>query len=57
MGVFGDDVQDTGIPADLYRFYLLYVRPETQDTAFNWSDFALKANTELLNNVGNFVNR
>ena len=57
MGVFGDDVQDTGIPADLCRFYLLYVRPETQDTAFNWSDFALKANTELLNNVGNFVNR
>ncbi|KAH3768153.1 hypothetical protein DPMN_169365 [Dreissena polymorpha] len=29
-GVFGDQARDTGIPADIYRFYLLYVRPETQ---------------------------
>ena len=30
VGVFGNDAQKTGIPADVYRFYLLYVRPETQ---------------------------
>jgi hypothetical protein len=29
-GVFGDDARDTGIPADVWRFYLLYIRPETQ---------------------------
>ena len=30
MGVFGNDAMDTVIPADVNRFYLLYVRPETQ---------------------------
>jgi len=29
-GVFGDQARETGIPADVYRFYLLYVRPESQ---------------------------
>ena len=57
VGVFGSDVQSTGIDADIYRFYLLFVRPEDQDTKFSWSDLVLKVNTELLNNVGNFINR
>uniref|UniRef100_A0A914WXF7 Methionine--tRNA ligase, cytoplasmic n=1 Tax=Plectus sambesii TaxID=2011161 RepID=A0A914WXF7_9BILA len=56
-GVFGDDARKTGIPADVWRFYLLYIRPETQDTQFCWTDFALKVNTELLNNLGNLVHR
>ncbi|KAH9496097.1 hypothetical protein Btru_012715 [Bulinus truncatus] len=56
-GVFGDQAERTGIPADIYRFYLLYVRPESQDTAFSWDDFLLKNNSELLNNLGNFINR
>ncbi|VDK76962.1 unnamed protein product [Litomosoides sigmodontis] len=56
-GVFGDMAAKTGIDADIWRFYLLYIRPETQDTSFSWDDFALKVNTELLNNLGNFVNR
>lgn len=30
VGVFGDEAKGTGIPADVYRFYLLYIRPETQ---------------------------
>ena len=30
VGVFGNDAMNTAIPADIYRFYLLYVRPETQ---------------------------
>ena len=48
---------DTSISADVYRFYLLYVRPETQDTSFNWDDLAVKHNSELLSNLGNFINR
>ncbi|KAL8560718.1 hypothetical protein ACOMHN_063022 [Nucella lapillus] len=56
-GVFGDQAKDTGIPADIYRFYLLYVRPESQDTSFSWDDLLLKNNSEMLNNLGNFVNR
>ncbi|XP_071941977.1 methionine--tRNA ligase, cytoplasmic-like [Antedon mediterranea] len=57
IGVFGTDVCKTGIPAAIWRFYLLYIRPESQDSAFSWSDFVLKNNSELLNNLGNFVNR
>lgn len=30
LGVFGNDAADTGIPADIWRFYLLYIRPENQ---------------------------
>ena len=57
VGVFGDEAKDTNIPPDIYRFYLLYVRPENQDSAFNWEDFVTKNNSELLNNLGNFINR
>lgn len=30
VGVFGNDAMNTGIPADVWRFYLLYMRPEGQ---------------------------
>lgn len=57
VGVFGDMAKDTDIPCDVWRFYLLYVRPEGQDSAFSWADLATKNNSELLNNLGNFINR
>jgi methionyl-tRNA synthetase len=57
IGVFGDMAKDTGIPADIWRFYLLYIRPEGQDSAFSWTDLLIKNNSELLNNLGNFINR
>ncbi|XP_066603626.1 methionine--tRNA ligase, cytoplasmic [Prorops nasuta] len=57
IGVFGTDAKETGISSDVWRFYLAYIRPETQDSNFNWVDLATKNNSELLNNFGNFVNR
>ncbi|KAG5896434.1 hypothetical protein JTB14_022513 [Gonioctena quinquepunctata] len=57
VGVFGTDAQNTGIPSDVWRFYLLYVRPESQDSSFSWNDLVIKNNSELLNNLGNFINR
>lgn len=57
VGVFGDMAKDTGIPSDVWRFYLLFLRPEAQDSAFSWADMAIKNNSELLNNLGNFINR
>nr|XP_022911829.1 methionine--tRNA ligase, cytoplasmic [Onthophagus taurus] len=57
VGVFGTDAQQTGISSDVWRFYLLYIRPEGQDSNFSWVDLATKCNSELLNNFGNFVNR
>ncbi|XP_074036652.1 methionyl-tRNA synthetase 1 [Leptinotarsa decemlineata] len=57
VGVFGTDAKSTGIPSDVWRFYLLYVRPESQDSSFSWNDLVIKNNSELLNNLGNFINR
>ena len=77
IGVFGDQAQTTGIDSDIYRFYLLFIRPESQvillknthwiklfnnfhlykDTVFTWEDLVAKSNSELLKNLGNFVNR
>lgn len=57
VGVFGDQAARTGIDSDIWRFYLLYMRPETTDTQFFWNDFMVKNNSELLNNLGNFINR
>ncbi|MDR0785048.1 MAG: methionine--tRNA ligase [Treponema sp.] len=57
VGVFGTDVMETDIPADVWRFYIFYNRPEKSDTLFTWKDFQEKANSELLGNLGNLVNR
>ncbi len=56
-GVFGDQVKDTGIPADLWRFYMFYNRPEKSDVNFTWDDFQEKVNGELIGNIGNLINR
>ena len=56
-GVFGDDAMSTNIPSEVWRYYLLINRPESQDTTFLWSDFIAKNNNELLANLGNFSNR
>ncbi|GJU84840.1 probable methionine--tRNA ligase [Tanacetum coccineum] len=45
VGVFGNDAKDTGIPI------------EVSDTLFTWADLQAKLHTELLNNLGNFINR
>ncbi|XP_056168384.1 probable methionine--tRNA ligase isoform X1 [Syzygium oleosum] len=57
IGVFGNDVKDTNIPVEVWRYYLLTNRPEVSDTLFTWADLQAKLNSELLNNLGNFVNR
>jgi methionyl-tRNA synthetase len=56
-GVFGDSVQETQIPVEVWRYYLLANRPELSDSMFTWKDFQAKNNSELLPNIGNFVNR
>lgn len=56
-GVFGTDVRTTNISPSVWRYYLASVRPETGDTQFSWSDFVTRNNSELLANLGNFVNR
>ncbi|KAL6337966.1 hypothetical protein AAG906_005935 [Vitis piasezkii] len=43
--------------AEVWRYYLLTNRPEVSDSLFTWVDLQAKLNTELLNNLGNFINR
>ncbi|KAF8726058.1 hypothetical protein AX14_008127 [Amanita brunnescens Koide BX004] len=56
-GVFGPAAKDAGIPASVWRYYLLSTRPETADAMFSWADCIAANNNVLLNNFGNFVNR
>ncbi len=57
IGIFGNDVEETGIPADAWRFYMFYNRPEKSDFTFTWADFQEKINKELIGNLSNLVNR
>jgi len=57
VGVFGDTAKNTGIPADIWRFYLLSHRPESGDSEFNWDALISGNNNLLLKNLGNFINR
>jgi methionyl-tRNA synthetase len=57
VGVFGNNAKDIGIPSDVWRYYLIKSRPETGDSQFEWKYFIEQNNSELLNKLGNFVNR
>jgi methionyl-tRNA synthetase len=43
--------------SDALRFYLTSLIPETSDSSFTWKGLELKINSELANNIGNFINR
>lgn len=61
VGLFGDKVSEIspklGINEDYWRFYLMKIRPETQDSSFNLEEFVRIVKTDLVNNIGNFINR
>src|SRR5690349_2273865 len=45
-------------PADYLRFYLTLITPHSQDDLnFDWEEFSARINSELIGNLGNFVNR
>jgi methionyl-tRNA synthetase len=45
-------------PADYLRFYITLITPYSQDDLnFDWDEFAARINSELIGNLGNFVNR
>ena len=43
--------------ADVLRYYLTTIAPETKDSEFTWKGFQEANNSELVNIFGNFVNR
>ncbi len=42
---------------DFLRYYLGSIMPETRDSEFKWKEFQERVNQELINNLGNFINR
>jgi len=42
---------------EIWRYYLLSVRPEQSDSIFAWEDLQAKTNNELLANFGNLCHR
>jgi methionyl-tRNA synthetase len=44
-------------PADPLRFYLASNLPETGDVAFSWREFQSRVNSDLIGNLGNYINR
>ena len=43
--------------ADVVRFYLSAIMPDTHDSEFSWDDFQTKVNNELVANLGNYYHR
>ena len=44
-------------PADPLRFYLASTLPETGDVVFSWREFQSRVNSDLIGNLGNYINR
>jgi methionyl-tRNA synthetase len=55
-GVFMDDALEL-LPSDYWRWRLMVNSPEGADSAFTWEDFRNGINADLVNVLGNFVNR
>ncbi|MBR3410332.1 MAG: methionine--tRNA ligase [Candidatus Methanomethylophilaceae archaeon] len=43
--------------ADLIRYYLSAIMPDTRDSEFSWDDFITKINNELVADLGNYYHR
>ena len=56
-GIFANQVIETGIHVDLWRFYLLHNRPEKSDSNFSWDGFIEDINSNFIDNIGNLLNR
>lgn len=57
IGIFSDQVIDSELPLDFWRFYLVNILPETKDTDFSTDDFQESINNKLIANFANFINR
>jgi methionyl-tRNA synthetase len=55
-GVFMDDALDI-LPPDYWRYFLMSVAPESDDSDFSWELFSTVVNKDLAGTLGNFVNR
>ena len=56
VGLYCDDALRV-MDAELWRFYLLYNRPEARDVDFSWEELEKAVNGILISNVANLINR
>jgi len=56
VGLYCDDALKV-LDAELWRFYLLYNRPEGRDVNFSWEELEKAVNGVLISNVANLINR
>jgi len=56
IGLYGDDALRL-MDGELWRFYLLYNRPEGRDVNFSWEELEKAVNGVLISNVANLINR
>jgi len=56
IGLYCDDALRV-MDGELWRFYLLYSRPEGRDTNFSWEELEKSINGVLISNVANLMNR
>ena len=56
VGIWADEAIAL-LPADYWRFYLIYNRPEQRDSNFTWDSFLDVVNSVMNDTVGNFIHR
>ena len=56
VGLYCDDALEV-MDAELWRFYLIYNRPEGRDVNFSWEELAKAVNGVFVSNVANLTNR
>jgi len=56
VGLYCDDALRV-MDGDLWRFYLLYNRPEGRDVNFSWEELEKAVNGILISNIANLINR
>ena len=56
IGVWIDEALEI-LDADYWRFALILMRPEVRDTNFTWSEFYRIVNSDLNDDIGNFIHR
>jgi len=56
IGLYCDDALRV-MDGELWRFYLLYNRPEGRDVNFSWEELEKAVNGILISNIANLINR
>ena len=55
-GIWIDEALEL-LPPDYWRFALIKSRPETKDTNFTWEELYRTVNSDMNDDIGNYVNR